>query len=220
MKLLLKIVLVVTLLSGAYGTPYGGAVAHASTIQLPQTGQTVCYDAAYAPTACANTTGQDGNMLAGKPWPVPRFTVNKLGDGITEDGTVTDNLTGLIWLKNANCFGALDWPTALTKANTLVGDNTQCSLNDGSVAGDWRLPNITELDSLVDAQRSNPTLPTGHPFAGVSNKYWSSSTNIFYANTSWMVDMIHDSISGIYSGSVFYEYKFVPLYVWPVRAGQ
>ena len=30
--------------------------------------------------------------------PSPRFTDNN-------DGTVTDNLTGLVWLKNANLFG-------------------------------------------------------------------------------------------------------------------
>ena len=34
----------------------------------------------------------------GVAWPNPRFTDNG-------NGTVTDNLTGLIWLKNANCFG-------------------------------------------------------------------------------------------------------------------
>src|SRR5574341_736324 len=74
--------------------------AHASTIQLPRTGQTVCYepslqDTLWAEIPCAGT-GQDGDKLAGKPWPNPRFTDNT-------DGTVTDHLTGLNWLKNLNC---------------------------------------------------------------------------------------------------------------------
>jgi hypothetical protein len=186
--------------------------AQASTIQLPQTGQTVCYDAGYAPTACTNTTGQDANVLAGKPWPNPRFTDN-------HNGTVTDNLTGLIWLKNASCFGVQDWQTALNSANTLVGNNTQCStapdgfLNDGSVVGDWRLPNITELESLVDAQRVGPSLPTGHPFSNVLGVlYWSASTSAYGTNYARLVSMSGGGVEGIG--------KFNHYCVWPVRGGQ
>ncbi len=43
-------------------------------------------------------TGDDGDYQAGVPVPNPRFTDNG-------DGTVTDNLTGLTWLKNASCLG-------------------------------------------------------------------------------------------------------------------
>ena len=54
---------------------------------VPKSGQT-----------SSNATGDDGDLQRGVAWPDPRFTDNG-------DGTVTDNLTGLIWLKNANCFG-------------------------------------------------------------------------------------------------------------------
>src|SRR5512139_3706494 len=94
-------------------------VSQAATIQLPRTGQTACYDARGVVIACANT-GQDGDKQAGIAWPSPRFTDNK-------DGTVSDNLTGLIWLKDANCTdtaggiergsGLLNWPSALTWSN-------------------------------------------------------------------------------------------------------
>ena len=80
----------------------------------------------------------------GVAWPNPRFTDNG-------NGTVTDNLTGLIWLKNANCFGAKDWAMALSDANTL--NNGECGLTDGSVEGDWRLPNVREMQSLIDCER-------------------------------------------------------------------
>ena len=53
-------------------------------------------------------TGQDGEIQAGVPWPNPRFTDN-------EDGTVTDHLTGLIWLKNGNPFGTRNWDQALKR---------------------------------------------------------------------------------------------------------
>ena len=37
------------------------------------------------------------------------------------DGTVLDNLTGLLWLKNANCFGRpRTWQEALDDANNLA----------------------------------------------------------------------------------------------------
>jgi hypothetical protein len=80
-------------------------------------------------------TRDDGDLQMGAAWPNPRFTDN-------EDGTVTDNMTGLIWLKNADCYlGAMPWNDALTFANLLhdgwTGDGSvgDCDLSDGSLAG-------------------------------------------------------------------------------------
>ena len=73
------------------------------------------------------------------PLPKPRFSDNG-------NGTVTDNITGLIWLKNANCFGSRTWNHALADANGL--NSGDCGLTDGSSAGDWRLPNYNELFSF------------------------------------------------------------------------
>ena len=58
--------------------------------RLPKTGQTGCWDHAGDPIDCAGT-GQDGEHQAGISLR-PRFTDHG-------DGTVTDNLTGLIWMK-------------------------------------------------------------------------------------------------------------------------
>ena len=62
-------------------------------INLPQTGQTKCYNASRTEIACSGT-GQDGELQTGVDWPDPRFAVS--GD------CVTDNLTGLMWAKNGN----------------------------------------------------------------------------------------------------------------------
>ena len=67
------------------------------SVNLPKTGQTVCYDAAGGVIACANT-GQDGDLQKGVTWPSPRFTDNS-------DQTITDNLTGLMWTKDGNAPG-------------------------------------------------------------------------------------------------------------------
>ena len=53
------------------------------------------------------------------------------------DGTVTDNQTGLIWLKEANCFGLRNWNEALTDCNGLASGS--CGLTDGSNVGDWEV---------------------------------------------------------------------------------
>ena len=152
----------------------------------------------------SHATGDDGDLERGVAWPVPRFTDN-------DDGTVTDNLTGLIWLKNANCFGSRTWSQALSDCNGLTSGS--CGLSDGSSAGDWRLPNIRELPSLVDYGGYNPALPSGYPFDGVQSAYyWSSSTSASYPSYAWGVYM---SNGGVGIGNKLSNY-----YVWPVRGGQ
>lgn len=81
------------------------------------------------------------------------------------DGTITDNLTQLVWQKVPNTTG-LTWEQALTYAEglTLAG------------ASDWRLPNIKELESLNDESATNPSVNSTYFSAiGVKN-YWSSTT--------------------------------------------
>jgi hypothetical protein len=93
----------------------------------------------------------------------------------SNDGTVTDTRTGLIWLKDAGCLTPATWPGTLAAVNGLAGGT--CGLSDGSEAGDWRLPNLDELESLVDASARTPGLHLGIVFSNVSNEvYWSSTT--------------------------------------------
>jgi hypothetical protein len=136
------------------------------------------------------------------------------------DGTVTDNLTGLIWLKNASCFGSRTWAQALSDCNALADGS--CGLTDGSVAGDWRLPNVKELQSLIHYGVYNPALPDtagtgkwteGDPFSGVqSNYYWSATTSALYTGNAWYVYL--------HNGGVFNSLKVYSFYVWPVRGGK
>ena len=177
-------------------------------------------DQSGAPSAIAKTgqtatyaTGDDGNLQMGVSWPNPRFTDNG-------DGTVKDNLTGLIWLKNANCTSffsgdstgqnSREWHNSLTAANSLA--SSYCGLTDGSSAGAWRLPNIRELDSLIDFSNYHPALRFGHPFTGVSlGFYWSSTTFANQTHTAWVVYMN--------LGYMDYTDKVITYSVWPVRGG-
>jgi hypothetical protein len=187
----------------------GAATASAYGAPVPKTGQTTSL-----------VPGDDGDLQVGVPWPDPRFTANvdNNGDGDCDDpgetcdGTVTDNLTGLIWLKDPDCFGRTTWGQAVGDANGLA--SAYCGLMDGSSAGDWRLPNIRELLSLVDFSQISPALPAGHPFVNVHTgwQYWSSTTYVASPDRSWYVVMEY-GIMNHYSKSA--EYR-----VWPVRGGK
>jgi uncharacterized protein DUF1566/List-Bact-rpt repeat protein len=184
-------------------------------VQLPRTGQSNCYNSTGTVIDCA-TLGQtqDAAMNKGVAWDAAsRFTDNS-------NGTITDNLTGLIWLQNANCTatvggiaksdGSLNWASALTWSNNLTSGN--CGLTDGSAAGDWRLPNVEELESLADFFQFNIT---GHPFSNVQSPYYSSSSSYVYNNTynnAWVADL---HVGGTNYASKSDNYT----YVWPVRGG-
>ena len=173
-------------------------------VNLPKTGQTTCYDASGNVIDCAET-GQDGDIQAGVDWPEPRFEDNG-------DGTITDHLTGLVWLLNAGCAGQMNWNDALAYCNNLASGS--CGLTDGSAAGDWRLPNIIELESLVNAEESNFAVWLNlQGFSNVqSSNYWSATTNAYNTDYAWNVYMDF--------GDVYFNHKSNSRYVWPVRAGQ
>ncbi|MDM8521781.1 DUF1566 domain-containing protein [Desulfococcaceae bacterium HSG8] len=176
---------------------------------VPKSGQTDCYydDGTDGSCTCGTAncpSEQDGGLEKGVAWPVPRFTDNG-------NGTATDNLTGLIWLKNANCWGKINWATAITNCSGLA--DGQFGLSDGSAAGDWRLPNLRELHSLLAYKNHSPSLPAGHPFSNVQNDwYWTSMSGSATTHNAYFVDLAHGRVQG--TG------KFDLWYVLPVRGGQ
>ncbi len=215
-----------------FGVDGTGPIAYTYTLGVPKTGQTKCYTATASseeecPEDSGNFPGQDGDYQKGVAWPVPRFIT-----GTT--GIVTDTLTGLIWLADANCTtffsgdGASQnnrsWSNALTATNSLAAG--YCGLTDGSSAGDWRLPNVRELQSLVHygfpSSPSDYAVPNtagtgkwseGDPFSNIQlGLYWSSSTFTSKTFDAWFVVM--------HGGSVDFGQKIKSNYVWPVRGGQ
>ncbi len=178
------------------------AIALAGTINLPQTGQTTSY-----------AVGDDGYYQAGVAWPNPRFTDNSIAD--SNNQTVTDNLTGLIWAKDAgtptvgSCTGgAMNWQAAL---------NYVACLNTASYLGytDWRLPNINELESLVNAEQAIPaTWLNSQGFTNVLYYYRSSTSCVLDTAHAWAVYMGNGNIH------VWGPSKSSYYYVWPVRSGQ
>lgn len=173
------------------------ALLFAAPLNVPQTGQTLTYSA-----------GDDGTSQTGIPFPSPRFVDNG-------DGTVTDRLTDLVWLKDANCFAMQDWSGAITSANTL--NTSECGLTDGSNEGDWRLPNLNELRSVIDLGFHEPALSNSNPFSNVqgtigedSSWYWTSTT-LVQTPSAWRVSLA-EGITGL-------AVKTEVFSVWPVKGG-
>ena len=52
-------------------------------------------------------------------------------------------------------------------------------------SSDWRLPNINELESLLDCGMHSPALVAGHPFVALQDVYWSSTTSLYEPDWAW-----------------------------------
>jgi hypothetical protein len=184
--------------------------------QLPKTGQTTCYNAAGTPIACA-ATGQDAEFQRGA---ARSFTDNG-------NGTITDNLSGLIWekLDDSNLGGAAgihDKDNLYTWTNAF---GKIADLNASSFAGhnDWRLPNRLELESLVSLGAVNPatfsvfdsTCTAGCTASTCSctrpDFYWSSSTYQKDPTGAWIVYFV--------DGYVDFNFKPSTYFVRAVRGG-
>lgn len=146
------------------------------------------------------------------------------------NGTVTDTVTGLIWLKQSNCLAFNTWAAANQAAAGLK--NGDCGLTDNSSVGDWRLPTNDEWNTTIaravelgckfgmtggapsltnDAGTACYGNGAGSSFVGVqSHNYWSSTSNRFDSQGAWS--------STLSSGMVLAYVKGIMFKVWPVRS--
>lgn len=153
-----------------------------------------------------------GTAGAGKQWPNNRFVAD------ASENCITDNLTGLMWAKDANLLGTANWDDAFNKIAAMNSDNSASGYHLCGYS-DWRLPNINELESLINYSIFQSGLTAldwlNNPTQGFSNvqqnAYWSS--NAFNANDAMAV---YFSTGGV----DYHINKAAPFYVWPVRGGK
>ena len=195
--------------SSSFGAPAAGVVG---TTQLSVDGGVVA----------TSFTG-DGSALTSLNADPPCFnTTHRFVD--CANGTVTDTVSGLIYLKNANCFGFQNWPTANQSAAGLA--DGACGLTDGSRAGDWRLQTKEEWEAILasgcavapkiigNGSNSSTSCYSDSPWASgvVSSRYWSSTTGAANSTSAWDGNLVF--------GVVGFGNKTFNDYVWPVRGGQ
>jgi len=93
------------------------------------------------------------------------------------NGTIADAWSGFVW-QSQFTMDSLTWENALIHADT-------CTLGGFS---DWRLPNIKELQSIVDVSRSNPALPVAVFTNQGAQKYWASTSLPNAPLKAWIFD--------------------------------
>jgi hypothetical protein len=175
------------------------ALLWAGTIQLPDTGQTKCYQGVdpYNEIPCIGT-GQDGEYI-----------INPLSFTDNGDGTVTDNNTGLMWQKDENPT-TYNWyqSSGTYDSNYNPGSTDVCgSLNLGAYS-DWRLPTKKELITIVDYSipYPGPTINTTYFPNTKSSIYWSSTTCAYTPDNrgAWDVYFGYGNVSGYWKNGGFY----------------
>jgi Protein of unknown function (DUF1566) len=164
------------------GGPYG----------VPKTGQAISYQ-----------HGDDGDYKRGAPASGKCFTDNG-------NNTITDNGTGLIWVKDSSCIPGGTWgkpgfPLAMNWSSAI----SSCEALNYAGYTDWRLPNIKELQSIIDYGRNGPAIDP--VFISQSSYYWSSTAVSDGNDAAWYV------LFGF--GVVFSGDKSFTYYVRPVRGG-
>jgi len=152
---------------------------------LAGTGQTLCYGYSgnVIPCNAPDYPGQDGFYQKGCP------IENRFVDN--QDGTVTDTCTGLMWQKET-APGSYMWQQALQYCESL----------EFAGHSDWRLPNVRELQSIVDYGRVDPSLD---PIFGAESGWcWSSSTRVNGPNGAWFVYFGSGSVSCDIKGNDYF----------------
>jgi hypothetical protein len=117
------------------------------------------------------------------------------------DGTVADTATGLIW-QQADDGLDKNWQEALFYCETL----------DFAGKTDWRLPDIRELQSIVDDTLYNPAI--NPVFNCLGGAYWSGSSHVYSPESSpeeaWHVFIrVGNSISNFKTHSLQFRARCV-----------
>jgi len=132
------------------------------------------------------------------------------------DGTVTDLRTNLTWQKRPADNGAnlVTWDTAIDNANSLPLAN-----------GGWRLPNVYELQSLVDFSKTTGNLVNDKDIndndifampVGTNLRFWTSTTDTFTELRAWKVNF--DPQTGHHHNSSLNNFKSGGGLWWAVRS--
>lgn len=121
-----------------------------------------------------------------------------------DDGTATDNRTGLMWMR---CSLGQDWNgrTCSGQAAIFSWSAALKAAANQAFAGhdDWRLPNKNELESIVEGRCVSPAINAKVFPATPAAYYWSSSPYAGVAHGAWSIDFGYGTVNAtIKSGKI------------------
>jgi hypothetical protein len=187
--------------------------------------------------ACQNN--EEDIVGCGIPWayndseptiPAVRFSRDET-DCAPGDFVIIDNLTGLIWLGDADDYysdDAQEWDDALdpNEVDNVVGDGNPNNFNYCGY-NDWRMPNVNELSSLMNyAEDNQADWLNGDPNGDGSNIgfdniesefFWTSSTTSNDSDNAWLVGFRTSDTYDSPGGQISARVKTADRWVLPVR---
>ncbi len=177
--------------------PWEGQVIRASGVivndaagGLNDTGATQCLNSAGALVACSATdlAGQDGSTGRDSRALTASATDGRAGFAYTSaaGGCVVDQVTGLTWDRGATTTATQAAANAaVADANTAV----RCGFSD------WRLPNVNELMSLVDAGAAAAPRIDASFTATPAVAFWTNATYVGDTRAAWVVDFASGAVA-------------------------
>ncbi|WHP01747.1 putative Ig domain-containing protein [Leptospira kirschneri] len=139
-----------------------------------------------ATCVAASSAGQDGKLQKGT---TPSFTNQTVNIAVGVDHYITvDNNTGLVWKTchegrtNSTCAGGANVYHDLASATTAC-----TNLNAGTGYANrtnWRLPTISEMETLVDFNVATAPRTFVTSFPGTTGSYYYWSSNLYLPDTT------------------------------------
>ena len=197
----IPIVEAATMESGTFGeqaadiylpTVVGESATALEAVSYPivDTGQTSCYDDSgviTCPIRGEAFFGQDAQYSGN----TPSYTENG-------DGTVTDNVTGLVWQQNTDTDGDGDMDAADKMSSTAAV--AYCENLTYAGHDDWQLPEIKQLYSLIDFSGFDPSGYEGSDTSGLVPFIDTATFDFAYGDT----DAGERIIDSQYASSTYY----------------
>ncbi|MBK1641105.1 hypothetical protein CKO12_04295 [Chromatium okenii] len=134
------------------------------------------------------------------------------------DGTVTQSYTGLMWAK---CSAGQTGNTCAGAASEMVWSEALNAAYNSRLGGysDWRLPNLKELQALVNETRIDPAIDTTAFPNTPSAWFWSSSPYSSYWSYVWN-EVSYVWNVNFYDGDFYNNYQYNFNHARFVRGGQ
>lgn len=143
------------------------------------------------------------------------------------NGTVTDQLTGLVWLTGLFCNALNGWSWDIATIEIANLADGHCDLADGSSPGDWRLPTKAEWEEMMAQAKAmgcnNPALtndagdgccgdgPSSLTCLDQFDQGWTATTTSADRQKAWIVY----PWNGVFFSSVSKTSSVTQ--AWPVR---